>query len=242
MRYLMTFSYDGSKYYGYQKQKDKKTVQQNIEENITKINNEITHISSSGRTDRGVHALNQKAHFDLKEEIEPNKLKSSLNKMINKDIYIKDIIVVDSQFHARYNVQEKEYIYKINVGEYDPILKDYIYQLNKELNFKEIKKALKVFEGTHNFKSFTKVDEEKESYVRTIKKTSLKIENNIITISFIGTGFLRYMVRNMVGFLIEVGLNKRKANTLTKILEKEDRRESGIIAPPVGLYLKDVKY
>lgn len=242
MRYLMTFSYDGSKYYGYQKQKDKKTVQQNLEENLTKINNETTHISSSGRTDRGVHALNQKAHFNLKKEIDVNILKNSLNKMINKDIYIKDIIKVEDEFHARYNVLEKEYIYKINIGEYDPIFKDYIFQLNKELNIEEMKKALKIFEGTHNFKTFTKVDEEKETYIRTIKKASLELENNIMTISFIGTGFLRYMVRNMVGFLIEVGLNKRKSAALLEIIKKEDRKELGITASPVGLYLKDVKY
>ena len=245
MRYLMTFSYDGSNYNGYQKQPNVNTIQSEIENKLKQINsNKQVDIHASGRTDAKVHALNQKAHFDLDIDISPENLKKALNSLINKDIYIKDIIEVNDEFHARFNVKSKEYMYIINIGEYNPIEKDYVYQYNKKLNIEEMKKALNYLEGTHNFKSFTKAEVEKETndFVRTIIKTNLLIENDKITISFLGTGFMRYMVRNMVGTLIEIGEGKRKSEDIINILEEEDRKKAGKTANPEGLYLKDVFY
>lgn len=246
MRYFMSFSYDGSKYKGFQKQPNEKTIQQSIEEALTKINsnNEVT-IYASGRTDAGVHALNQKAHFDLETIIECDKLKHSLNSLIPDDIYIKGIRNVNDDFHARFSIKAKEYIYKINMGTYNPIEKDYVYQYNKRLDITEMERALKYLEGTHDFKSFTKSDEEKDDYIRTIVQTNLERDSrniNMITISFFGTGFLRYMVRNMVGTLIEIGEGKYKSEDIIKILEEKDRTKAGICAPACGLYLKDVFY
>lgn len=246
MRYLITFSYDGSKYKGYQKQTKLRTVQSEIEKALKKINsNKLVTIYASGRTDAGVHALNQKAHFDLSKNIECDKLKHSINSLLPPDIYIKNVTIVDDNFHARFNIRAKEYIYKINMGEYDPINRDYICQYNKKLDVVSMERALKYLEGEHNFKAFTKVDEEKETYVRRIVQTNLirDLKNvNNITISFVGTGFLRYMVRNMVGTLIEIGEGKRKSEDIIDILESEDRRKAGITAEPNGLYLKDVYY
>jgi len=246
MRYLITFSYDGSKYKGYQKQPRMKTVQSEIEKALKSINSEKdVIIHASGRTDALVHALNQKAHFDLDSNINCEKLKKSLNSLLSSYIYIKKVEEVSSEFHARFNVKAKEYIYKINMGEYDPIEKDYVYQYNKRLDLVEMERGLKYLEGTHDFKSFTKADEEKENFVRTIIQTNLirNLKNvNQFTISFVGTGFLRYQVRNMVGLLIEIGEGKRKSGDILSILEAKDRRKSGITAPPEGLYLKDVYY
>lgn len=246
MRYFMSFSYDGSKYKGYQKQPNERTVQSEIEKALTKINsnNDVT-IQASGRTDAGVHAFNQKAHFDIDTILDCDKLKHSLNSLIPDDIYIKGIVNVADDFHARYNVKAKEYIYKINMGTYNPIEKDYIYQYNKRLDVSEMERALKYLEGTHDFKSFTKCDEEKDDYIRTIVQTNLERDSkniNKITISFLGTGFLRYMVRNMVGMLIEIGEGKYKSEDIIKILEAKDRTQAGICAPACGLYLKDVFY
>lgn len=241
MRYLMTFSYDGTNYNGYQKQPNKNTIQDNIESNLSKIFNTKIMISASGRTDKGVHALNQKAHFDAKE-IDVNKLKNSLNKLINDDIYIKDIKQVDDDFHARFNVIEKEYIYRINLGEYNPLDRNYIYQYNSELDISKMKKASKYFIGTHNFKSLTKASKDIESYERTIYSIKFKKKNNILEITFKGNGFLRYMVRNMVGLLIEIGSNKKEVKSVLSIMEAENRSLSGITAPANGLYLKNVKY
>lgn len=245
MRYLMTFSYDGSKYQGYQKQPNGKTVQEEIEKALFKIaGNKTVSIHASGRTDAGVHAINQKAHFDLDHKIETEKLRFSLNSMIPNDIFIKKIDIVDDDFHARFDVESKEYIYKLNMGEYNPIEKDYVFQCCEKLDTSEMMRGLKYLEGTHDFKSFTKVDEEKD-FVRTIMRTNLLIDSknkNFITFVFVGTGFLRYQVRNMVGTLIEVGSGKKKSTDIIDILEAKDRRKAGITAPPSGLYLKNVNY
>ena len=246
MRYLVTFAYDGSRYKGYQKQPRVKTIQGEIEKVLKTINNnEKVDISASGRTDAGVHALNQKAHFDMTIDIEPNKLKMGMNSLLPKDIYIKGVAIVKDTFHARFNVKAKEYIYKINMGEYDPIEKDYIYQHSRKLDVVEMERALKYLEGTHDFKSFSKTDEEKDDFVRTIVQTNLirDLKNvNKITISFLGTGFLRYMVRNIVGTLIEIGEGKYKSEAMINIIAAKNRKEAGVTANPEGLYLKDVFY
>lgn len=246
MRYLITLAYDGSKYKGYQKQPRVKTIQGELERALKEINNDKqVDISASGRTDAKVHAYNQKAHFDLDIKITCDKLKQALNSLIPGDIYVKSVVEVKDDFHARFNVKAKEYIYKINMGEYNPLEKDYVYQYNKRLDLVEMERALKYLEGEHDFKSFSKTDDEKEDYVRTIIQTNIirEIKDvNHFTISFLGTGFLRYQVRNMVGLLIEIGEGKRKSEDILEILEAKDRRKAGITAPGEGLYLKDVFY
>lgn len=245
MRYLITFSYDGSKYKGYQKQPRVRTIQGEIEKVLKTISNEDIPIHASGRTDALVHALNQKAHFDLDVNIENENLLKAMNSLLPKDIYIKKIEEVSPDFHARFNVKAKEYIYIINTSEYNPLEKDYVYQHNKRLDIVEMQRALKYLEGTHNFKSFSKADEEKENFTRTIVQANLIREVkdvNKIIICFLGTGFLRYMVRNMVGVLIEIGEGKRKGEDIITILQGEDRKGAGITANPEGLYLKDVFY
>ena len=243
MRYLMTFSYDGTNYNGYQKQPDLITIQSVIEEALTKINsNKNVIIHASGRTDSGVHALNQKAHFDLDNILDTSKIKHSLNSLLPKDIYIKDIEEVNDDFHARFDVVKKEYIYQINIGEYNPIDVNYIYQYNNFLDIEKIKKALSLLEGEHDFSSFTKMVDEKETYVRTIYTTEISMDNNIIIIKFVGNGFLRYMVRNMVGLLIEIGSNKKEPTEVLRLFEVKDRKEAGLTAPPNGLYLNNVYY
>lgn len=242
----MTFAYDGSKYSGYQKQPKAKTIQSEIEKALTTINGgKKISIHASGRTDAGVHAYNQKAHFDFEKEMTTEQLKRGINSLIPDDIYVKNIEKVADDFHARFNVKAKEYIYVINVGEYNPIEKNYVYQYNKSLDVVEMERAMKYLEGTHSFKSFTKTDEEKDDYVRTIVQTKLirNMKNaNTITLSFLGTGFMRYMVRNIVGTLLEIGEGKLKSEDIIDILKAEDRKKAKKTARPEGLYLKDVLY
>lgn len=242
MRYLLTFSYDGTLFYGYQKQKNKRTVQEEIEKVLSKINNEKTVISASGRTDAHVHAINQKAHFDSIKEYNLDRLKHSMNKMLPNDIFIKNIESVSDTFHARFNVIKKEYIYKINVGEYDPFSREYIYQYNWNLNVEKMREAINYLKGTHNFKSVTKTIKEEKDYVRTIYDVKIDVKDNIIIISFVGSGFMRYMVRNMVGLLIAVGEEKIKPTDIIDILNKEDRIFAKKTAPAEGLYLTNVYY
>ena len=162
-----------------------------------------------------------------------------------EDIYVKKIEEVSDDFHARFDAIGKEYIYILNMGEYNPIERNYVYQYNKKLDLVAMERGLKYLEGEHNFKSFTKSDDDIVDYVRKISTTSIVRDSrdlNKITISFVGTGFLRYMVRNMVGLLIEIGEGKRNPEEVIKILEKEDRTISGKTANPEGLYLKNVFY
>ena len=152
---------------------------------------------------------------------------------------------VAEDFHARFSAIGKEYIYMLNMGEYNPLERNYVYQHQGKLDVVEMERAMKYLEGTHNFKSFTKTDEEKDDYVRTISQTNLIRDTkdvNKLTLVFLGDGFLRYMVRNMVGTLIAVGEGKMKSEEIIEILKKEDRREAGKTANPEGLYLKNVFY
>ncbi len=242
MRYFIEFKYDGSNFNGYQKQPNKRTVQEEIEKVINQITNESVVISASGRTDAKVHAKGQCAHFDLNKKIDLNKFKYSMNSLLPKDIYIKNIKKINKEFHARYDVSEKIYEYKINIGEYNPMDRNYIYQYNKKLNIQDMKEAIKNYIGIHNFKSFTKNNPKITNYEREIYEATISEKNNIITIKFRGNGFLQYMVRNMVGLLIEIGNGKKKINSVKEILKKEDRKEAGVMAPGCGLYLKKVYY
>lgn len=240
MRYFMRFSYNGSKFNGFQKQVDKRTVQGDLESVLSKIFNENIRVVASGRTDAGVHAYNQCLHFDSSKEVDFDKLKFSLNSLLH-NIYVKELYSVPDDFHARYDCTKKEYIYKINVGEFDPIYEEYIYQYNKSLNIEKMKDACMYLIGEHDFRSFTSLDYEKNC-VRTIYSIDISIENDIIYIDFVGNGFLKYMVRNMVGLLIEVGSNNRNVEDVKKILDSMDRKEAGICAPSMGLYLANVYY
>ena len=243
MRYLIKFSYDGTAYSGYQKQKGLDTIEKRIEEALSKINNnKKTTITATGRTDKGVHALCQYGHVDLDIEITEYKLKRALNSNLPKDIHVIETIKVSDSFHARYNVKRKEYIYKINLGEYNPIERNYVFQYNYDLDIEEMKKAIKYFEGIHDFRAFVTENKDKENCTRTIYKTKIEKKDEIIEIHFEGDGFLRYQVRNMVGILIKVGENKIKPEEIKKIIESKDRSKTGKTAPPEGLYLVKVIY
>lgn len=246
MRYLITIAYDGTLFSGYQKQPRERTVQGELEKALKEINGgkKVT-AHASGRTDAKVHAIAQKVHFDLDTKITVDKLEKALNSLLPEDIYVKKAEEVNDDFHARFSAIGKEYIYILNMGEYNPLERNYVYQHNKKLDVVEMERAMKYLEGTHNFKSFTKADEEKEDYVRTISQTNLIRDTkdvNKITLVFVGTGFLRYMVRNIVGTLIEVGEGKRRSEDVIDILRKEDRKVAGKTANAEGLYLKNVFY
>ena len=243
MRFLIKFSYDGTAYSGFQKQKGLDTIEKRLEDALTIVNNnKKTTITATGRTDKGVHALCQYGHADLDVKITEYKLKRALNSNLPEDIHIIEAIKVSDNFHARYNVKRKEYVYKINIGEYNPIERNYIFQYNYNLDVEEMKKAIKVFEGTHDFRAFVTENKEKDNCIRTITKTNIIKNDDILEIKFLGDGFLRYQVRNMVGLLIRVGEKKIKPEEVKLILESKDRTKSGRTAPPEGLYLSKVEY
>ena len=143
MRYLITISYDGSKYYGFQRLNNEKSVQSELEKALSKINKSEVLLKGAGRTDRGVHAYDQKAHFDLDINITPNGLKKAINSLVKPYVYITDCKEVSDEFHARFSVVQKTYVYKINLGEYNPLLNDYVNQEFKDLDIDLMKKASK---------------------------------------------------------------------------------------------------
>ncbi len=241
MKYLVELTYDGSKFYGFQKQNNKETVQGNIESVLSKILNENIKTTGASRTDRGVHAYSQFISFETSKDIDRNKLLNSLNKLINESIYIKNITIVNDDFSPRYNVLMKEYVYKINVGEYNPIEKDYVYQYSKKINISLLKKAVKKLKGKHNFKSFTS-DTEKDNYEREIKDIKVIKENNYVYIFIQAKSFLRYMIRNIVGLLLDINEGKKSINDINFIFKSEDRKVLGKCAPACGLYLNKIKY
>ena len=243
MRYLIKFSYDGTDFYGYQKQDNLRTVENEFEKALYNINDhKQTRIFSSGRTDKGVHALCQCAHFDLDVDITLYKLKCALNSLLPSDIHVFSTEIVDKDFHARFNVKKKTYIYKLNVGEYSPVDRNCVYQYNKQLDIDKMKTAIKCFLGEHNFKPFASDQVIKDNYIRCINKVKITKKNNIITFSFTGNGFMKYQVRNMVGTLIKIGSNMLPIDIIDKIFNNYELRKKIWTAKPEGLYLESVIY
>ena len=244
MRYKIVFSYDGSKYNGYQKQKGlSNTIQGIMEDALKYINNgKNTKLCSSGRTDKGVSAYMQVAHADIDVNITPYKLKRALNSLIPDSIYVKEVYEVDDNFHARYMVKEKTYEYVINLGEYNPIEKDYVNQLCKNVDIDKIKREIKYFIGTHDFSAFCSNEDKKEDSVRTIFDASVSVKNNYLKIRFTGNGFLKYMVRIMVGYLIDVGISKQEEGLIDSYFDYKGKKVATKTIAATGLYLIDVKY
>ena len=232
-------SYDGSKYFGYQKQPLNKTIQEDIEKVLTNIHQNQTNIYSSGRTDKGVHAINQVFHFDTNLSIEPKKWTSILNTYLSDYIHVKDSVLVDKTFHSRYDSLVKEYMYKINLYEYNPIQKDYELYV-KGIDVEVFTKQASMLIGEHDFRSFSKVDIKKDT-VRTITDVKVITKDDYLYFYIQGNGFMRYMVRNIVGALIDISTKKTDLNILD-ILEAKSRNSAKNTAFAGGLYLNEVKY
>ena len=190
MRLKLTFSYDGSKFSGFQRQNKMRSVQKCIEDALSDIYGSKIEIKGAGRTDAGVHANGQVAHFDA--EIFIPKLKEKINLIVSPDINIRSIKKVKDDFHARLSVKKKEYIYKINLGSYQSSLNPYYYQPNYKIDVSLMKDAAKLLIGTHDFHNF--VSGERDDYLSTIYSITITKTFDKVEIRFIGIGFYRYMV------------------------------------------------
>lgn len=239
MKYFISISYDGSKFYGFQRLKNKNSVQACLEGALTKIDKNEVVVKGAGRTDRGVHALDQGVSFELRNSVPPERLVNAINSIVSPYIVVNSAKIVDDEFHARFSVKEKTYTYYINMGDYDAIRNDYLYNYNKELDIKQMRKASKVFLGPHSFEAFT--SGKRENYNSIITSIKLKKDKDILSITFTGKSFYRYMVRNLVGALILVGERKAIVSDIRDILNKK-KVGNYITAPASGLYLVKVKY
>lgn len=242
VRVLCKVAYDGSNYFGFQKQNNCKTIQSTIEECLKKINKKEVNIYASGRTDAKVHAYGQMFHFNTDLNMNEKNWYNALNSLLPNDIRIVNIWFVEEDFHARYNAKMKNYIYKINMGKYNLFEKDYITQINKKVDIKKLKKASNLLIGTHDFRNFCANNEIDADYIRTIFSIDITKNNKYLELSFLGTGFKKYMIRMIVGTLIAYADGKIKLKYIKDRLDKNTFNTTHYNALPEGLYLNKVYY
>ena len=243
MRILGICSYQGTAYYGWQKQVGFVSVQSTIEDALSQIFDTQINITGSGRTDAGVHALKQYFHFDVSKEKDLNQLAYSLNKMLPNDIKILSLKEVPNDFHARYNAKKKIYEYRLNLINKDPFNYDlsYVYPLDLDLSL--FKKALLKFVGKHNYQDFTSKEEDENHFIREIYDIDINQTDNLVTVRFTGNGFMRYQIRNMIGAALNVASQKENLDLIDYHLKENKNREIiAYKAPASGLYLVDVLY
>ena len=242
-KYKVILSYDGHNYMGFQIQEELPTIELEIKNAFYKLLNKDVKIYPSGRTDKGVHAINQVIHFDLDENIPADGIKKGINYFLPADIYFKEVSIVDEDFRARFSARSKEYRYYINIGEYDPLKVNYFLQIPYELNIDLMKEAIKKFEGIHDFKGFASSSiDSRKSTIKEIYHTEINLKDNILEFIFIGNGFLKYQVRRMMGILLEIGRGKEKVDFIDYVFDKKDPSISHKSLDGCGLYLYKVNY
>lgn len=240
MRYLMKVSYDGSGFYGFQRLNDYRTVQKVLEEALGVINKGDVLVKGASRTDKGVHAYGQMIHFDIDYDIPVDRLMYAVNRILDNDIRVLDCKKVGNDFHARFNVKRKKYVYKINLGDFDCLKSRYFLQVYEKLDIDKMRECAKVFLGCHDFRNF--VAGERDNYLMCVEDIKFNVSNDILEIEFLGKSFYRYMVRNMVGAMLEVGMHKKKICDVSKMLDDYMVKMQMMTAPACGLYLMDIEY
>lgn len=240
MRYLMKVSYDGSGFYGFQRLNDYRTVQKVLEEALGVINKGEVLVKGASRTDKGVHAYGQMIHFDIDYDIPVDRLMYAVNRILDNDIRVLDCKKVGNDFHARFNVKRKKYVYKINLGDFDCLKSRYFLQVYGKLDIDQMRECAKVFLGCHDFRNF--VAGERDNYLMCVEDIKFNVSNDILEIEFWGKSFYRYMVRNMVGAMLEVGMHKKEICDVSKMLDDYMIKKQMMTAPACGLYLMDIEY
>lgn len=240
----MKIKYIGTNFHGWQRQLNAISIQQVIEETVERIYQQKITVFGAGRTDAGVHAFSQVAHYQT-EIIRPiPKLLRGLNALLPDDISITELKHVEDNFHARYDAKEKTYAYNIWNNPIDnPFLKPYCLTINNPLLLDNMNKAASNLIGIHDFSSFCAASSETKTKIRTIFSASLqKISSDLIIFTITGNGFLQHMVRIIMGTLIEIGMNKRKDTNIKELLKEKNREKAGPTAPAKGLTLIKIKY
>lgn len=243
MRILLNIAYVGTNYSGWQSQKNKNTIEDIIEASYKEKLGEDIKLYASGRTDAGVHAFNQCAHFDTNLKLKPEKIATILNKVLPNDIRVTKSSLVSDAFHARFNVKKKTYLYKLYMSqEENPFKFERALHIDYFLDVDNMINVSKAFIGTHDFTSFCKAISSQKDCVRTIYDITIKKINNKIHIEITGNGFLHNMVRIIVGTLIDAGSNKLNRKDVENILQSRLREKASRTVPAYALYLKDVEY
>jgi len=243
-KFKLAIEYDGTAYHGWQRQKSDRSIQAEIEKALAVMTRQTVTLSASGRTDAGVHALGQTAHFTCDTTITPEAFLKGLNSLLPDDIVIQACEAVPESFHARYDARRKTYRYRI-LNRAVPSAVDirYVWHIRQPLQVDAMQAAAAHLVGPHDFKAFEGTGSPRTSTVRTIFHAVLTKESDgYLLFEIEGDGFLRYMVRNIVGTLVEVGRGKITPDEFKAVLESKDRKQAGATAPPQGLFLVAVDY
>jgi len=239
----LTIRYDGTRYAGWQSQRNAKTVQETIERAIKALTREKVNLIGSGRTDSGVHAMGQVANFKTRSKLPLKNIEMGLNSILPEDILVCGAEEVDLKFNAQTYAKDKIYRYTISNTDFvDPFLRAFAARCFYRLNTREMKRATAFLLGSHDFRSFRTEGGRKDNTVRTIKRIKIEKDGDMIYIDIEANGFLYNMARSVVGTLIEVGRGKIKADSVKEILAMKDRKFCGPTAPAKGLCLMKVRY
>ena len=242
-KFRMIIQYDGTDYHGWQYQKEQPTIQGTIEEKMRMVLQRNVRLIGAGRTDAGVHADHQVAHFTLPETADPHRLRRALNAVLPWDIRIRHLERVPHGFHARFSSDWKEYVYRIHTGDYvPPSLWRYVWHVPARLDYSDMESAARDLVGTHNYAPFGKGIPAGESAVRTVLWARWENRTPLFQFHIASRGFLRGMVRYLVGVLVEIGLGRRPPDTFRRVLETQDPEAIQMKAPARGLCLKYVSY
>ncbi len=243
-RYKLKIEYDGTPFVGWQFQKNGLSIQEVLQQAIFNLSKEKVVVTGAGRTDSGVHALEQVAHFDLEKNIEKKKFLPGLNQYIgNKPITILKIIRTNKKFHSRFDAKRRTYQYVI-INRQSPLAlqKNKAWHIRKKLNVDSMKKAIKPLLGTHDFSTFRASSCGAKSPVKTMEKISIKKNKDRIILNFTSKSFLQQQVRSMVGCIKYLGDGKWDINRFKESFKSKNRLKCAPPAPACGLYLKNIKY
>lgn len=242
--YLLTLQYDGTRYDGWQKQKQSsRTIQGKLESVLTEFVHTPVEVHGSGRTDAGVHALGQTASVKLPGFFKKEELLTYLNHYLPEDIRVLCAETVTDSFHARLSAIRKTYAYHVDTGsKKDVFERKYVYGFPFPLDREAMEQASRYLTGTHDFKSFCGNKKMKKSTIRTLENICIREQNGRFTFVYTGNGFLQYMVRILTGTLMEVGLGRKSPVCVKEILAAKDRSAAGFTAPSEGLFLVSVEY
>jgi tRNA pseudouridine38-40 synthase len=241
-RFKLFIEYEGTRYSGWQKQENAKTIQGTIVKAAREIfGDEFIDIQGSGRTDSGVHALCQVAHLDAKTVLAPEIIRMKINDLLPHDINILEVEKTSANFHARHDAKIRSYLYQISKRR-TAFGKNYVWWIKDKLDFKKMESASKIFTGMHDFSSFSDDDPEEKSTKVLIDEIKLKESGDLILIRIVGSHFIWKMVRRIVGVLVEVGRGRKSEKDILNYLSRKSNEVAKFTAPPSGLFLEKVLY
>ena len=244
MRYRLTIEYDGGPFVGWQRQNDAASVQGALEAAIEKLSGERVTVTGAGRTDAGVHALGQVAHFDLVKEFDAGKVRDALNHYLRPDpVVVLDAQVADSEFHARFSAKSRHYLFRILNRRAPPALDDgRVWHISPKLDAEAMHAAAQFLVGQHDFTTFRAAECQSNSPVKTLDRLDVSARADEIHIEASARSFLHHQIRSFAGTLKLVGEGKWTPRDVQKALDARDRSACGPVSPPEGLYLVKVDY